>query len=122
MMSLSLLPNPIDEAEAGGLNDLARRVAHELENATALAERCQDAVAEITDRDGPGDCIIRLQALDGLTQHLQELARLFVRLSEADDLGRSPKNLFDDVKLSDLKRRLSGAGPIAEADDEPELW
>lgn len=100
----------------------ALRLAHELELAASEAEKCQEAVSDLVQHGGAEGIILRLQALDALTQHLIELARLLGRMSDKAQ-AQELQTLLHDIKLSDMKHRLSGLGaPAARVDGELELW
>ena len=121
-MSRTSLACELDREDDIPMTDLARRMAHELWVATATAEHCQDAVSKLVS-DGPThDIMMRLQGLDGITQHLAALAGLLSRMAEMDALGAASARVLDDITLADVKRRLAGAAPIDPSDTEPEMW
>ena len=119
-------PKPqISDENSLEVGELARRLNQELELAVFEAHKCQDAVSEILELGGGhhGDPLLRLQALDGLTQHLIELSQVVGGLAVLEGLGRAPTSLFDNIRLAEVKRRLNG-GDRATRDghDDLELW
>ena len=76
------------------LVDLVARMARELDWAGAVADDCQDAIGEISEHNFRHGDVVRLQALDGLTQTLFELAGLCRRLSVMPDLGDEEPELW----------------------------
>jgi hypothetical protein len=102
------------------------RLADELTAATVMAEDCQEALGEaLAEGLGDGlrrDLAERLQRLDELTQRLSDLAGLVERLAEGCEFGEAPTDLFDDLKLSDLRSRLSGARSAPVVTGDLDLW
>lgn len=105
------------------LQVLAGRVAHELAAAAAIARDCQEVVGELSSHGLASELVVRLQALDSLTQRLAQLGGLFERLSALPDVAHAPHHVFEDIRLDGLRSRLwgrsdHGAIPHGEA----ELW
>jgi hypothetical protein len=116
-------PWPPGDTHRIELTDLASRLALEFDLASAIAGDCQDAVGGIAEESFRPSDVVRLQALDGLTQTLAELAGLCRRLSNLPGLGSAPASIADDIVLGDLQRRIIGREPdMSMTDDEPELW
>lgn len=111
-----------DAPEAVPVGDLSARLADELAEVAAIAEDCQDALGEALGHDVRRDLAERLQRLDELTQRLADVAGLMARLSLGSDLGAAPAEVFDGLKLSDLRARLSGGRIAAVASGDAELW
>ena len=121
--------DPAPHTGAVDVAELSRRMAEELYAAANIADDCQMAVESILDRGLNKEEIVRLQALDALTQTLVEIAGVLDRLAGTSSLGgASSPDLLDPINLSDLRRRLRGgaasvdAGPADDDGDEPELW
>ncbi|MDR3511496.1 MAG: hypothetical protein P4L73_07680 [Caulobacteraceae bacterium] len=110
------------QREAVAVGDLAARLADELAEAVAIAEDCQDALGEALGHDVRRDLAERLQRLDELTQRLADVAGLLARLSAGDDLGEASAQVFDGLKLSDLRARLSGGRISSAPSGEAEFW
>lgn len=104
------------------VGELAARLADELAQAVAIAEDCQEALGEALGRDVRRDLAERLQRLDELTQRLADVAGLLARLSVGAELGEAPADVFDGLKLSDLRTRLSGERLAEAVSGEAELW
>ena len=122
-MSLRLvMPKPpIDEDLS--VRSLARRMADELYAVATGVDDCQLAVEDILDRGLTRDDMVRLQALDALSQTIAEVAGVLERLAASGEPGTTTLTLVDPVRLSDLRRRLLGdTAEIAVAGGEPELW
>lgn len=106
-----------------GVRSLARRMAEELYAVATGVDDCQLAVEDILDRGLTRDDIVRLQALDALSQTIAEVAGVLERLAASDAPGTTTLTLVDPVRLSDLRRRLLGDSvPAPAAGGEPELW
>lgn len=104
------------------VGELAARLADELAEAVAIAEDCQDALSHALGHDVRRDLAERLQRLDELTQRLADLAGVLARVSAGHGLGDAPRDVFDGLKLSDLRVRLSGGLTSAAASGDAELW
>ena len=104
------------------LPDLARRLAGELEAASAIADDCQDAFSEVLERGMNEGLGARMQALDLLSQRLADVSALLHRLGELGGGGAVPLNMFDAMRLSDVSRRLTGGEPYEIAEREAEFW
>lgn len=102
--------------------ELSSRLAEELVNAVAIAGDCQEALGEALGHDVRRDLAERLQRMDELTQRLADLADVLARLSAGSDLGCAPRDVFDGLKLSEMKTRLRGARFTAAAAGDLELW
>jgi uncharacterized small protein (DUF1192 family) len=102
--------------------ELAAKLADELADAVAIAEDCQDALGEALGHDVRRDLAERLQRLDELTQRIADMASVLARLSAGRELGDAPRDVFDGLKLSDLRARLSGGLTSAAASGDAELW
>jgi hypothetical protein len=111
------------EPEGVELRILAQRVAHELAAAAAIAHDCQEVVGEMASHGLASELVVRLQALDSLTQRLGQLGALFERLAALPDVGHAPEHVFEDIRLDGLRLRLWGRTDHgAVPDGEPELW
>ena len=121
-MSLSLsMPAPIEEDLS--VRSLARRMADELYAVATGVDACQLAVEDILDRGLTRDDMVRLQALDAISQTIAEVAGVLERLAASEAPGATTQALVDPVRLSDLRRRLLGyTAQAAVAGGEPELW
>ena len=108
------------------MKEVIGRLADELNAATVMAEDCQEALGEalgeVFGREIRRDLAERLQRLDELTQRLADLAELVERLASGSALGVAPAGVFEGLKLSDLKMRLSGGRVAAVSAGELELW
>lgn len=102
--------------------DLSARLAAELAHAVEIAGDCQEALGEALGHDVRRDLAERLQRMDELTQRLADLADVMERLSAGADLGCAPQDVFDGLKLSDMRTRLSGARHTAAASGDAEFW
>lgn len=113
-----------DEAETEGvsLRDLARRLADELDGASGIAQDCQSALGEVVDQGMTEPLAVRLQALDLLSQRLDELSMLLKRLERFEGAGSIPMHMFANMRLTDVSRRLMGAEEVSEAEREAEFW
>ncbi|HWA61372.1 MAG TPA: hypothetical protein VG939_08350 [Caulobacteraceae bacterium] len=112
-----------ERGEGVPLSELAVRLADELEQTMAIAEDCQTALGEVMEHGLTQPLALRLQSLDLLTQRLDEVATLLRRLGRLDGGGGEiPLKMFDAIRLSDVSRRLTGAGEIAAAEREAEFW
>ncbi len=113
-----------DLADADGvsLKDLARRLAEELDGASAVAEDCQAALGEVMEHGMSQPLAMRLQALDLLSQRLDELSMLLKRLERLDGAGSIPMHMFSNMRLTDVSRRLMGAAEIPAQEREAEFW
>ncbi|MBV9509650.1 MAG: hypothetical protein JO303_05145 [Caulobacteraceae bacterium] len=120
-MNAHRIVDEFDLDGGAGVQPLAQRLAHELQIAAGEAEKCQEAVSDLVQHGGAEGVILRLQALDSLTQHLIELARLLGRMSE-NGPSQELSALLHDIKLADMKNRLSGAALADRNDGELELW
>jgi hypothetical protein len=111
------------EPEGVELRLLAQRVAHELAAAAAVAHDCQEVVGEFSAHGLASELVVRLQALDSLTQRLSQLGGLFERLAALPDVRHAPEHVFEDIRLDGLRSRLWGRSDHgATPDGEPELW
>jgi hypothetical protein len=111
------------EPEGVELRLLALRVAHELAAAAAVARDCQEVVGELSAHGLASELVVRLQALDSLTQRLGQLGGLFERISALPDLRHAPEHVFEEIRLDGLRSRLWGRHDHGAAPDgEPELW
>lgn len=108
--------------ETEGVAELSARLAEELSHAVAIAGDCQEALGEALGHDVRRDLAERLQRMDELTQRLADLANVLERLSAGADLGCAPLDVFDGLKLSDMRSRLSGARHAAAVSGDAELW
>src|SRR3954471_4102578 len=104
------------------LSDLALRLALELEAAVAIANDCQTALGEAAHEGFTERLEVRLQGLDLLQQRLDEVASLLRRLGAQGGGGAIPLHMFDEIRLSDVSRRLTGAEEISDAEREAEFW
>jgi hypothetical protein len=104
------------------LSDLANRLAGELDFAVAIANDCQLALGEAAKEGFTEVLEVRLQALDLLSQRLDEVAILLRRLGAQGGGGAIPLHMFDEIRLSDVSRRLTGADAIEDAEREAEFW
>lgn len=104
------------------LSDLAFRLAGELDEAVAIANDCQLALGEAVEEGFTERLEVRLQALDLLSQRLDEVATLLRRLGSQGGGGAIPLHMFDAIRLSDVSRRLTGADDIPEDEREAEFW
>lgn len=113
-----------DESEAEGvsLRDLARRLAEELDGASGIAQDCQSALGEVVDEGMTEHLAVRLQALDLLSQRLDELSMLLKRLERFEGAGSIPMHMFANMRLTDVSRRLMGAEEISSVEREAEFW
>jgi hypothetical protein len=109
-----------DRPQAPPLSEVLARLASELHTATDLADHCQAAVGEIMAQNVQHDAALRLQALDMLTQHLSDLGRVLESLAQA--APHAPDEIFDGVRLADLKRRLRGEAALASDESDDEFW
>jgi hypothetical protein len=117
---------PIKVAAAQPTAEVVGRLADELTAAAVMAEDCQEALgealAELLGEHIRIDLAQRLQRLDELTQRLADLAGVVERLAEGCAFGEAPANLFEDLKLSDLRSRLSGGRSARVATGDLDLW
>lgn len=104
------------------LKDLARRLAEELDGATAVAEDCQSALSDVMEHGLTQPLAMRLQALDLLSQRLDELSMLLKRLERLDGAGSIPLHMFENMRLTDVSRRLMGAAELPAQEREAEFW
>jgi len=111
-----------DEAEGVSLRDLARRLADELDSASEVAQDCQSALGEVVEHGMTEPLAVRLQALDLLSQRLDELSMLLKRLERFEGAGSIPMHMFANMRLTDVSRRLMGAAEIAASEREAEFW
>jgi hypothetical protein len=111
-----------DAVEGVPLSDLAMRLAVELDQAVAIANDCQSALGEASHEGFTERVEVRLQALDLLSQRLDEVATLLRRLGARGGGGAIPLHLFDEIRLSDVSRRLTGADEIPGDEREAEFW
>ncbi len=102
------------------LQDLVRRLAREMRIAASIADDCQEAFGDDVRESLDHEATMRLQGLDLLSQQLVEIGRVLDRVVEAEAPSVLSSVLLDDVRLSDLKRRLSGTAPPAPIDAD--LW
>ncbi len=109
-------------ADGVSLKDLARRLAEELDGASAVAEDCQAALGEVMEHGLSQPLAMRLQALDLLSQRLDELSMLLKRLERLDGAGSIPMHMFSNMRLTDVSRRLMGAAEIPAQEREAEFW
>lgn len=112
----------LSDADGVSLKDLARRLAEELDGASGVAEDCQAALGEVMEHGLTQPLAIRLQALDLLSQRLDELSLLLKRLERLDGAGSIPMHMFADMRLTDVSRRLMGAAEISVQEREAEFW
>ncbi|MBS0410651.1 MAG: hypothetical protein JSR86_12105 [Proteobacteria bacterium] len=110
------------DADSVSLKDLARRLADELDGASSVAEDCQSALGEVMEHGLTQPLAIRLQALDLLSQRLDELSLLLRRLERLDGGGSIPSHMFANMRLTDVSRRLMGADEIPAQEREAEFW
>jgi hypothetical protein len=111
-----------DLAPSVPLSDLAMRLAVELDQAVAIANDCQTALGEAAHEGFTERLEVRLQGLDLLQQRLDEVASLLRRLGAQGGGGAIPLHMFDEIRLSDVSRRLTGAEEISDAEREAEFW
>ena len=114
--------NDLADADGVSLKDLARRLAEELDGASAVAEDCQAALGEVMEHGMSQPLAMRLQALDLLSQRLDELSMLLKRLERLDGAGSIPMHMFSNMRLTDVSRRLMGAAEIPAQEREAEFW
>jgi hypothetical protein len=110
------------DADGVSLRDLARRLAEELDGASAVAEDCQSALGEVMEHGLTQPLAMRLQALDLLSQRLDELSMLLKRLERLDGAGSIPLHMFENMRLTDVSRRLMGAAELPAQEREAEFW
>jgi len=111
-----------EDADGVSLQDLARRLAEELDGASGIAQDCQVALGEVVDQGMTEHLAIRLQSLDLLSQRLDELSMLLKRLERLDGAGSIPMHMFANMRLTDVSRRLMGAEELSAAEREAEFW
>ncbi len=111
-----------DENDGVSLRDLARRLAEELDGASGIAQDCQSALGEVVDAGMTEPLAVRLQALDLLSQRLDELSMLLKRLERFEGAGSIPMHMFSNMRLTDVSRRLMGAEELSAAEREAEFW
>jgi hypothetical protein len=104
------------------LQALIHRLARELRIAAAVADDCQDAVGDATGLELDPYTAVRLQGLDLLSQHLIEIGLLLDRIASAGNLGDAPGGLLDDIRLGELRQRLTGVGVGGIRLLDAELW
>jgi hypothetical protein len=104
------------------LRDLVRRLAREMRIAASIADDCQDALGDDVRLSLDHETSMRLQGLDLLSQQLVEIGRVLDRVGEAESSSELSSVLLDDVRLSDLKRRLSGTCTDVAIPIESDLW
>lgn len=122
-MSLSLASSEPPIGEDLSVRSLARRMADELYAVATGVDECQLAVEDILDRGLTRDDMVRLQALDAISQTIAEVAGVLERLAVSVEPGITTQALVDPVRLSDLRQRLLGyTAEAAVAGGEPELW
>jgi hypothetical protein len=122
-MSLRLVMPKSTIDEGLSVRSLAGRMADELYALATGVDDCQLAVEDILDRGLTRDDMVRLQALDAISQTIGEVAGVLERLAASGELGAASAALLDPVRLSDLRRRLLGDADKAPATGgEPELW
>jgi hypothetical protein len=111
------------ETEAGALSaqDLVHRIAREMRMAAAIADDCQDALGEDQRLVLDHETSMRLQGLDLLSQQLIEIGRVLDSFAVLDIGGDISPALLDDVRLSDLKRRLIGA-KVEDVSPATDFW
>ena len=119
---MSLQAQTAAPPSALAVQDLVSRLAREMRIAAAVVDDCQDAL--VIDEDTALDpaAAIRLQGLDLVSQQLIELGRVLDGLATSNDLGRVPAALLDDVRLSDLQRRLRGEVPASAPQVDVAVW
>ena len=120
-MSFSLVDAGSDP-EAMTLQDLMHRLAREMRIAAAIADDCQDALGEDEQLVLELRTSIRLQGLDLLSQQLIEIGRVLDRLVLAGVDGEVAHAVLDDVRLSDLQKRLAGVRAPLAAVSDASLW
>lgn len=104
------------------LQDLVRRLAREMRIAASIADDCQDALGDDDALTLDHATAMRLQGLDLLSQQLLEIGRVLDRVGEAQSASMLSTVLLDDVRLSDLKRRLSGGAGDTATPVETDIW
>ena len=116
---------PIESREQTGLEmeALMRRMAREMRICAAIADDCQDALAEgdVYQAIDPA-VVMRLQSLDLLSQQLIELGRVLDGVAGRTEPVAVCPSLLDEVRLSDLKRRLHGVEIEPEAPSPADVW
>lgn len=114
-----------DTGRADGLlsvQDLAHRLAREMRIAASIADDCQDALGEDERLVLDHETSMRLQGLDLLSQQLIEIGRVLDGFAELEiGSGQVSPDLLEDIRLSDLKRRLSGA-PAEDTRPATDFW
>jgi hypothetical protein len=109
--------------EKGSFNQLLRRLADELAACADVADDCQGAIAGVIPASASATTSQHIQNLDLLSQSLRELGELIQRCAASRPCDEAlPRNLFDGVRLSALRGRLTGRPPPGEAAPEPEVW
>jgi hypothetical protein len=91
-----------------GLDELATRLAAELDAAAETCREAQGLAARLAANGGTAlEELQPLQALDELTQRLASLSLVMLRLAnQAGGHRVAPGPLLDEIGLSDLARRL----------------
>ncbi|MGA0599804.1 hypothetical protein ACO2Q3_03775 [Caulobacter sp. KR2-114] len=112
----------LDGGDGVSLRDLARRLAEELDSASEVAQDCQGALGEVVEKGLTERLAVRLQALDLLSQRLDELSMLLKRLERLEGAGSIPMHMFANMRLTDVSRRLMGADEISASEREAEFW
>jgi len=125
-MSVQVIPLSPEPPITIASSEVVSRLADELAAAAVIAEDCQEALGEalagVFGENLHRDLAQRLQRLDELTQRIADLAGIVERLAESGLAGATPLDLFDALKLSDLRARLTGARSETVTAGEPELW
>jgi hypothetical protein len=120
LATAQILPEP--DLEGVRVSDLARRIAVELEAAVFMADDCQAAFGEALESGLTQPLALRLQALDALSQRLDDVSGLLRRLAELDGGGVVPLRLFAAMRLSAVSRRLTGGDHADPVELETEFW
>ncbi|RYF95794.1 MAG: hypothetical protein EON95_00140 [Caulobacteraceae bacterium] len=111
---MSMVAQALDTGPVEGLlsvQDLAHRIAREMRIAASIADDCQDALGEDARLVLDHETSMRLQGLDLLSQQLIEIGRVLDGFAALEIGGGISPALLDDIRLSDLKHRLSGTTP-----------
>ena len=104
---------------------LSRRIAAELSSAAQVCQRAEDLAAGLAaDGDAPLARLAPLQALDELTQRLDNLAAVLEAIAEQapDDWRLNVGPLLAQVRLGELACRLAGAPGVNTMCGEADIF